>query len=162
VRGQFAQTADTSEDGYNHRLWYTTTRDFRSFAPARLLWDPGFSVIDATFLRHPRLGLHLIVKDETLKPPRKHLRIARAASATGPFTRLSPPFSPDWVEGPTAIQLGAWTYVYYDRYRDKAWGAARSRDLKRWEDVSDRLSMVPGARHGTIVRAPQRLIDAIG
>lgn len=161
VTGRFPETAGASEDAYNHRLWYTTTRDFQRFAPAQVLWDPGFSVIDASFLDHPRLGLHLIVKDETVNPPRKHLRIARAASPAGPFTALSAPFSPDWVEGPTAIVLGEWTYVYYDRYRDKAWGAARSRDLKTWEDVSDRLQMVPGARHGTIVKAPLSLIEGV-
>lgn len=162
VTGRFTETAGASESGYNHRLWYTTTRDFKNFAPAKLFYDPGFSVIDATFIDHPRLGLHLIVKDETVNPPKKHLRVVKAASATGPFTDLAPPFTPDWVEGPTAIRIGEWTYVYFDKYREKAWGAMRSRDLRAWEDVSTQLHMPNGARHGTIVRAPSSLIETLG
>lgn len=162
VKGRFAETAGTSEDAYNHRLWYATTRDFVTVSEPRLLWDPGFSVIDATLLDHPTLGLHAIIKDETVAPPRKHLRIARAASPTGAFTDLSPPFTPDWVEGPAAVVIGEWTYVFYDRYREGKWGAARSRDLRSWEDATPLISMPPGARHGTIVRAPVALVSAIG
>jgi len=40
----------TSEDQLNHRLYFTTTKDFVNLAPTKLLYDPGFSVIDATFL----------------------------------------------------------------------------------------------------------------
>lgn len=158
VTGRFDETADTSEDEYNHRLWYATTRDFATLSTPAVLWDPGFSVIDATFFAHPEKGLHLIIKDETVNPPKKHLRIARAASPLGPFTDLSKPFSPDWVEGPTAICIGEWTYVYYDRYRDGSWGAARSRDLHDWEDVTSLISFPPGARHGTVVEVPASIV----
>ncbi|TFI57637.1 glycosyl hydrolase [Sphingomonas parva] len=162
VAGRFPETAGTSENGYNHRLWYATTRDFRTVSPPQLLWDPGFSVIDATFVDHPTRGLRLIVKDETLTPERKHLRIARAQSPTGPFTRLSSPFTPSWVEGPAAVTIGAWTYVFYDRYRDGSWGAVRSPDLSDWEDASGLIEMPAGARHGTIVAAPLALVAALG
>ncbi len=158
VTGRFSDEAGKSEDGYNHRLWCVTTRDFVTFSPARVLWDPGYSVIDATFARHPSLGLHLIFKDERLVPRRKYLRIARAASPIGPFANVSEQFSPDWVEGPTAIVIGEWTYVYYDRYRDGSWGAVRSRDLKSWENISSRINFPQGARHGTVVRADAELV----
>jgi len=161
VEGRFPGTANTSEAGYNHRLWQATTRDFERVSAPQLLYDPGFSVIDGTFLQHPTLGLHLIVKDETLVPERKHLRIARAASPTGPFGPLSPPISPDWVEGPAAVSVGEWTYVLFDRYREGAWGAVRSRDLRSWEDASHRIAVPAGARHGTIVEAPASLVQAI-
>lgn len=161
VEGRFVETAATSEDDYNHRLWYATTTDFKTFSKPAVLWDPGFSVIDATYLAHPTKGLHLIIKDETVAPPKKHLRIAKAASALGPFTDLSEPFSPDWVEGPTAIVVGEWTYVYYDRYRDGSWGAARSRDLQQWEDVSESISFPPGARHGTVIEVPTSIVQQL-
>jgi hypothetical protein len=102
-----------------------------------------------------------VIKDETLTPVKKHLRITRAASPTGPFTQLSPAFTPDWVEGPATVAVGEWTYVFYDRYRDGKWGAARSRDLKIWEDASAMITVPPGARHGTIVRAPAALIASL-
>ena len=162
VAGRFTETAGTSEDSYNHRLWYATTRDFVTLSQPQVLYDPGFSVIDGTFLQHPELGLHLIVKDETLVPERKHLRIARADSPTGPFGPLSPPISPAWVEGPAVAIVGEWIYVLYDRYREEAWGAVRSRDLVTWEDASALIAVPAGARHGTIVMAPASLGQTIG
>ena len=45
-------------------MYFTTTKDFGTFAPTPLFYDPGFSVIDATFL-DTGAGRRLIVKDET-------------------------------------------------------------------------------------------------
>ena len=161
VTGRFPETAGTSENGYNHRLYCTTTRDFRSFKPARLLYDPGFSVIDATFFEDSRGRLHMIVKDETVNPPKKHLRIARARTPLGPFGPLSAPLPGDWVEGPSAVRVGTDTLVFFDRYRDKKYGAVRSNDLRRWEDISGRVAMPPRASHGTVLQVPRALLRAI-
>lgn len=151
VTGRFTETAGSSESDYNHRLWYTMTRDFERFDPPQVLLDPGFSVIDGTFAHAPDGKLWLVVKDETLKPERKWLRAAPAAGPTGPFGDLRQPFSPSWVEGPMTTRMGDALICYYDVYRDGRWGAARTRDMENWEDVSDRLSMPQGARHGSLV-----------
>ena len=150
IRGKFPETAGQSENDYNHRIYCTTTKDFVSFTPTRLFYDPGFSVIDATLLRANGL-FYLIVKDETRNPPKKHLRMASSDDIEGPFTDLSPPFTRDWVEGPTAIKIGENYIVYYDVYRDKRYAASRSRDLKTWEDVTAQMTFVPGMRHGTVI-----------
>src|SRR5439155_21731996 len=109
IPGRFNDTAGSAESNYNHRMYYMRTKDFESFEPTKLFYDPGFNVIDATFLRAGEGAgagdekLYLIVKDETLKPVvKKHLRLAPAESVIGPFGELSPPFTPSWVEGPTA------------------------------------------------------------
>lgn len=161
VRGKFPETAGASEDAYNHRMYCATTRDWETFTPTRLFYDPGFSVIDATLLREEGGDWRLIVKDETVNPPRKHLRIARAAGPTGPFTDLSPPFTRDWVEGPTALRVGEDYVVYFDCYREKHYGAVRSRDLKNWEDVTARLDFPEGARHGTVLEVDATTIDRL-
>lgn len=161
VDGRFTATAGSSETGYNHRLWRTTTRDFRQFTPPQPLYDPGFSVIDGTFARLPDDRLILIVKDETVAPPRKWLQTAVAQSPSGPFAPLSPPFTASWVEGPMTAQVGDALICYYDIYRDGRWGAAMTRDGVEWQDVSHRLSMPTGARHGSLLRVPRRLIDSI-
>jgi hypothetical protein len=161
VTGAFPKTADSSENGYNHRLYCTTTRDFRTFGFTRLFYDPGFSVIDATFFKDMRGRLQMIVKDETLKPPRKHLRIARAFLPLGKFGKLSPPLPGAWVEGPSAIQIGPDIIVFHDRYTVKKYGALRSRDLKNWEDISDRIRMPPRASHGTVVPVDPALIETL-
>ena len=162
VTGRFTDTAGTSESGYNHRLWSSTTTDFVTFTPPQPLYDPGFSLIDGSFARAPDGSLHLIIKDETLTPPRKWLRSAPAQSPAGPFGPLSPPFSPSWVEGPMTAQVGDALICYYDVYKEGRWGAAMTRDMVTWRDVSTRLAMPPGARHGSLLRVPRRIIAALG
>lgn len=164
VPGKFAQTDGSSEDKYNHRMYATTTKDFVSFTPTRLFYDPGFSVIDATFVRVNGKH-HLLVKDETRNPPRKYLQVANAPDLQGPFGKLSAPISPPgvWVEGPTAVQVGADVIVYYDAYMDKHYGALRSRDLVHWEDVSKQMHFPDEGtpqrmRHGTVIAVPEELL----
>jgi hypothetical protein len=167
IPGRFPETAGASEDDLNHRMYFTTTRDFESFSPTELFLDPGFSVIDATFLRTDR-GLHLVIKDETRHPPAKYLQIATVDDMRGPFGPLSERISPEgvWVEGPTGIRVGDDWIVYYDAYRDRRYGALRSRDLVEWEDVSDRIRFpdegtAKRVRHGTVLRVERALVEAI-
>jgi hypothetical protein len=161
VNGRFGESAGTSESGYNHRLWRCSTRDFKSFTKAEPLYDPGFSVIDGTFAHGPGGGLYLIVKDETVTPPRKWLQVARAQTPSGPFGPLSKPFSPGWVEGPMTARIGDALVCYYDVYKEGRWGAAMTRDMAQWEDVSGRLTMPAGARHGSLLRVPRRVVEAV-
>ena len=160
IAGKYPETLGTAEQKNNHRIYRTTTRDFQTFSPAQLFFDPGFVVIDATFLRTEK-QLWLIFKDETLKPERKYLRMVKAAGYEGPFTDLSAPFTPGWVEGPTALKVGEDYVVYFDCYRDHHYGAVRSPDLKTWEDVTARLSFPKAARHGTIIAMPAGIINAL-
>jgi hypothetical protein len=167
VPGKFPQTDGSSEDKYNHRLYATSTHDFVSFTPTRLFYDPGFSVIDATFLR-TRDKDYLLVKDETRTPPRKYLQLAEAPSLRGPFGQPGKPITPDglWVEGPTAVRVGDDTIIYYDAYRSKHYGAVRSRDLVTWEDVTASMHFPDEGtpqrmRHGTAIAVPAALIEQL-
>ncbi len=84
IPGRFPQTDGGGDDKYNHRVYATTTNDFKTFTPTRLMYDGGFNVIDATML-HAESKHYLIVKDETLKPVKKNLRLAVGDSPEGPF-----------------------------------------------------------------------------
>lgn len=168
IPGKFPKTDGSSEEKYNHRLYFTTTKDFTTFTPTALFYDDGFSVIDATFLETPE-GRRLIVKDETLRPPKKHLRMMTSAgSARGPFGVLGPPFTPAglWVEGPTGLKIGEHYVVYFDAYQAKHYGALRSRDLATWEDVTKQMSFPDEGtevrmRHGTVIEVPAALVAAL-
>jgi PelA/Pel-15E family pectate lyase len=149
IPGRFPATESSEENGLNHRIYYVTTKDFRSYSKAALLYDGGFNVIDATIVKSANRYV-MILKDETRNPVKKNLRIAVSAKATGPYGAASPPFSPDWVEGPTAARVNNEWVVYFDMYRDKRYGAVKSADLKNWAPVTDKLSMPAGARHGTV------------
>ena len=164
IPGKFPETAGASESDYNHRIYFTTTKDFSTLAPTKLFYEPGFSVIDATFLHAD--GRHwLIVKDETRNPPKKYLQLAEAETLQGPFGKLSAPFTPAglWAEGPTAIKIGGDYLVYFDAYMKKHYGAMRSRDLKTWEDVTEKMSFPDEGtpvrmRHGTVIAVPVELV----
>jgi hypothetical protein len=157
IPGRFPQTDSSGDSKYNHRIYATTTKDFKSFTPTRLLFDGGFNVIDATML-HAGAKYCLIVKDETRNPVKKNLRIAVGASPAGPFGDIAPPFTPAWVEGPSAIRIGDDFIVYFDCYREGHYGAVRSRNLQDWEDVTSRISFPKGVRHGTVLRVPKAVV----
>lgn len=164
IPGRFPETDGASEENYNHRLYYTTTRDFKTFTPTALFYDPGFSVIDATFLTFNN-QLYLIVKDETRFPPKKYLQVAQAKSFTGPFEALSAPITEEglWVEGPTAAQIGEGVIIYYDAYMTRRYGALRSTDMVNWEDISAQMHFPDEGtpermRHGTVIAVPLDLV----
>lgn len=160
IPGRFTETAGTSEDDLNHRLYATRTRDWQAFSPTRLYLDPGFSVIDATILPVDD-GYRLIIKDETKNPVKKHLRHAIVKDADGPWRDFSAPFTRDWVEGPTVLKVGDAWIVFYDVYREKHFGALRTRDWKTFEDITSQIAFPEGIRHGTAIEVPGELLDRL-
>ena len=160
IPGRFPDTDATGDNGLNHRMYCTTTKDFQAFTPTRLFFDPGFSVIDATMVQDG-VQYHLIFKNETAKPVEKHLRVATGRNIEGPFKELCEPFTPPWVEGPTVLKISDQYIVYYDMYRDKKYGAMRSKNLKQWEDISTQLSLPQGTRHGTAFKVSRELLATL-
>lgn len=45
-----------SEKGLNHRMYYVTTKDFRTFSKTKMFFNPDFSVIDAAIVKDPTQG----------------------------------------------------------------------------------------------------------
>ncbi|MBE0536674.1 MAG: glycoside hydrolase family 43 protein [Phycisphaerae bacterium] len=150
IPGRFPATETAGDGGLNHRMYYVTTRDFQTFSPTRLFYDPGFNVIDATIVRHNGRYI-MFLKDETRNPPQKNIRIARSSRAEGPYGAVSEPITGDyWAEGPTAIRIkDAWV-VYFDKYTKHRYGAVQSKDLTTWEDISAKVDFPAGFRHGTV------------
>lgn len=166
VPGRFPETVASFDDRYNHRIYSTTTTDFQTFTPTRLFYNGGFNVIDATIFIDAAVpgkpGFHLFVKDETHRPvAQTNLRVAHGQQLQGPYGEASPPFTGSWVEGPSAVRIGEHVVVYYDKYKSGRYGAARSKDLVKWEDLSDRVSFPPGARHGTVFPVPAETLRAL-
>ncbi|MBJ6108014.1 glycoside hydrolase family 43 protein [Hymenobacter sp. BT523] len=152
ISGQFPATQSTMENGYNHRIYATSTQDFQTFTPTRLLYEPGFNVIDASIQPDGKRFV-MFLKDETREPVQKNLRVAFADQLAGPYGPASAPITGNyWAEGPTAVQLGQEWLVYFDKYRDHRYGAVKSTDLTHWTDVSDQIRVPAGLRHGTIFR----------
>ncbi|MGI6401011.1 MAG: glycoside hydrolase family 43 protein [Thermoguttaceae bacterium] len=160
VPGKFSPAdKGTSEEQYDHRVYFTTTKDFKTFAPTKLYFDPGHNVIDA-FLTKKDDVYHLFYKDETLFPEaKKFILEATGPSAEGPFSEGKRVSAHDWVEGPCALIIGNDWLVYYDRYGEGKYGAVRSRDGVEWEDVSDLTSFPDGIREGSPFKVDQEIYD---
>ncbi len=138
------------ESGYNHRLYYVTTKDFKNFSSTKLLYDKGFNVIDATIVPDGKRYI-MFLKDETRIPPQKNIKIATSTKLNKGYTYASAPITGNyWAEGPTTLKLGNTWIVYFDKYRDHKYGAVQSTDLKNWVDVSDKIALPKGIRHGSI------------
>lgn len=155
VPGRFARGQE--ETNNNHRLYYTTTRDFQTFAPARLLFDPGYSVIDATLLKLGHRRYAMVVKDNTR--PERNLRMSFATDPHGPWTAPAAPFTGHLTEGPSVVKTHGAYYIYYDRYRTHDFGAVKTHDFVNFERADSSISIPPLHKHGTIIRVPRRLVD---
>lgn len=150
IAGKFKADA-TVESGYNHRMYYVTTKNFKSFSKTKLLYDKGFNVIDATIVPDGKRFV-MFLKDETPKPPQKNIKVVTSKKLTGGFAAPStPPITGNfWAEGPTVLRMDGKWIVYFDKYREHKYGAVESTDLNNWKDVSDKISLPKGIRHGSI------------
>jgi len=145
--------ADPSvENGYNHRMYYVLTKDFETFSKTRVLYDKGFNVIDATIVPDGNRYI-MFLKDETRIPPQKNIRIAYSKKLDGDYSTASVPITGNyWAEGPATLRINNEWIVYFDKYRDHKYGAVHSSDLVNWTDISDKISLPKGIRHGSIFK----------
>lgn len=161
-----------SENDYNHRIYCTSTRDFKHFSKTRLWYNPDFNVIDAAVVRDPETGeLLMALKNENLTPPEKNIRIARARKMKKGFShQVSAPINSQrdnngqlyWCEGPSPLFVGNDLVVYYDMYGAHRYGASVSHDHgQTWEDCTDRIHMPKGMSHGTAIAVPRSVVDHI-
>lgn len=143
----------------NHRLYYMTTKDFVTFSETKLFYDPGFSVIDAVVVKRAADDYVMVLKDNTR--PNRNLKIAFGPSPEGPWTAASEPFTDLFVEGPSVAKVGEDYLIYYDAYREKIYGAERTKDFINFTDATAEVSVPEGHKHGTIFRAPVSLVNGL-
>ena len=162
IPGRFPESDSSGDNGLNHRMYLTTTKDFKTFTPTRVFYNQGFNVIDATIVKDGSRYI-MFLKDETRQPiAQKNIRYAVSHRATGPYGPVSPPITGNyWAEGPSAIKIGKRWIVYFDKYRERRYGAVASADLKNWEDISAQVQFPEGTRHGTVLRVPQVVLTKL-
>jgi beta-xylosidase len=145
------------EDEYNnHRLYYTVTKDFIDFTPAQLLYDPGFSSIDAEIVKRGKNDYVLVFKDNTR--PERNILAAFGKSPIGPYCNPTERFTEQFTEGPTVTKVGDNYLIYFDAYREKTFKAVSTKDFKTFDKIDDKISIPEGHKHGTIFKAPESLI----
>ena len=143
----------------NHRLYYTTTKDFKTFAKTQLFYDPDFSDIDATLVKRGAKDYVMVVKDNSR--PMRNIKVAFAESPYGPWSKASEPFTESFTEGPSTARVGDWWYIYYDSYRHGIYGAHRTKDFVHFEDRTGAVNFPVGHKHGTVFMAPEELVEGL-
>lgn len=149
------------------RLWCAHTTDWKTLSAPQVLFDPGYTVIDGTFIQKDATWF-LIVKDERFGIPHgehRFLQVATAPDLMGPYTVQTGPIHDGTAEGPAVLDTGKadgpsrWLLLY-DRCHANAYAAAESEDLLHWRTVED-VSFPHGARHGSVVRVTEDELAAL-
>lgn len=122
----------------NNKHYTCTTTDWKTFSDASLLFDPGYSAIDAHIAAHDGM-YYMFYKDESLlfdndpNTDGSAIRIASSAKLEGPYTSITT----DWVtpintEGSTVLKLpnrDKWYHIY-DYWSQGKFGIKESTNIK--------------------------------
>ena len=157
VPGKFPDYQEDPKN--NHRLYYLTTKDFKTFSKPQLFYDPGFSAIDATLVKRGNGDYVMVVKDNSR--PMRNIKVAFAKSPYGPWSSASEPFTEQFTEGPSTAKVGDWYYIYYDSYRHKIYGSHRTKDFKTFQNQTGTVSFPVGHKHGTVFMAEKQLVEGL-
>lgn len=140
------------------RLWYCRTRDWKTFTPAKVFFNPPYSVIDGTLVEH-RGTYYLYHKEEEFgvkTGERRSIRVATAKRLEGPYSIIEGPLNkgqivPVITEGPTVMKdpLKPGWLLLYDYCMTNRFGASYSPDLLHWK-VEEDVSFPSEARHACV------------
>jgi hypothetical protein len=147
------------DEDNNHRMYYVTTKDFKAFSDTKLFLDPGFSVIDCVIVKRGKNDYVLVLKDNTR--PMRNIKIAFASNPLGPFTKASEHFSPNFTEGPAVAKVKDEYVIYYDQYRDRIYGAMKTKDFKSFTDITKQVKVPEAHKHGTIFMANKKVLKGL-
>ncbi len=147
------------DEDNNHRLYYITTKDFKTISETKLFYDPGYSSIDAVIVKRAKSDYVLVFKDNTR--PNRNIKVAFSQSPTGPYINPSEAFTPSFCEGPSIAKVNNEYLIYYDYYRNFIYGAAKTKDFITFTDVTKEVSIPKGHKHGTIFKAPASIVNQL-
>jgi predicted GH43/DUF377 family glycosyl hydrolase len=147
------------EEKNNHRMYYVTTKDFKTFSDTKLYYNPGFSVIDCVIVKKSKKDYVLVLKDNTR--PMRNIKVAFGKSPLGPFGKISEPLTEYLSEGPTVVKIDKNWLLYYDNYGSKNYKALSTSDFVHFDDVSSKISLPEGHKHGTITTISDEVLKGL-
>ena len=154
IPGRFEKGIE--EDSNNHRMYFTTTKDFTAFSATKLFLDPNFSVIDAVIVKRAMNDYVLVLKDNTR--PERNIKVAFADNPLGPWKNVSKPFTDNFTEGPSVVKIKDDWLIYYDSYRKKIYEASVTKDFIHFENETNKTKVPEGHKHGTIVTVKKKIV----
>jgi sucrose-6-phosphate hydrolase SacC (GH32 family) len=144
------------DENNNHRMYFTTTKDFRTFSETKLFLDPKFSVIDAVIVKEAVGKYVLVLKDNTR--PERNIKVAFANNPLGPWTDISKAFTEKFTEGPAVAKVKDGYLIYYDVYQKKRYSASFTKDFKSFVSADSLISVPDGHKHGTILKVNKKYL----
>jgi len=154
IPGRFERGQEA--DSNNHRMYITSTPDFKTFSKTQLFLDPGFSVIDAQIVKRAKDNYVLVLKDNTR--PERNIKVAFANKPAGPYKNVSAPFTEPFTEGPNVVKVKNKWLIYFDSYRNKTYEAVSTTDFVHFENINQQIQIPPGHKHGTIVPVKKKTV----
>jgi hypothetical protein len=169
--------SDPNHTGSSHnRMMYATTKDFRTFSPAQVWIDPGYSVIDSTVVKHNGT-YYRYTKDERSNTGSSPCGKFVTAERSTDLRSTSWNFIADCIgkgtlsagEGPTIFKSNTedrW-YLFIDEFGGRGYVPFQTTNLASgtWTPVSN-YEMPTDPRHGTVLPVTQaeydRLLAAYG
>jgi hypothetical protein len=147
-------SSSMKDSSAGNRIWFSFTPEFNTFSKPAVFFDPGYVVIDATIFHNDGGPYRLIFKDQTLDPLTYQQRVATGPTLEGPWGNISGPINESWSEGPSAIQVGDRSIVFYDHYRAPRarYEAVATTDWKHWEDITAQISLPAHCKHGSFLK----------
>jgi predicted GH43/DUF377 family glycosyl hydrolase len=155
----FRYEKGAEEEKNNHRMYYVTTKDFKTFSETKLFYEPGFSVIDCVIVKKAKNDYVLVLKDNTR--PNRNIKVAFGKSALGPFGKSSDPFTAHLSEGPAVLKKDNHWLIFYDNYGAKNYKVSKTSDFVHFEDVSSQIKLPEGHKHGTITTISKKVLKGI-
>ncbi len=164
VIDKFPETLHFYDGETNGRIYYTVTKDFQTFSPSNLLFNPNCLAIDSHLYRAMDDQYYVFYKADRDTEPKRGIMMAKAPTAFGPYAvnpTMITPANEGWAEGPCAITVNGTARLYYappDNF-----GAFESTDMQQWTNICSKITPPGGYRHGTVIRITpaqaERLLD---
>jgi hypothetical protein len=135
------------------RIYATTTADFKQFAPAKVFFDPGYSVADATIVTVSASAQQYSLLFEDERANQQRIYAAKGTAMDGPWTVTGGPISVSGTNAPAAIPVDGGLLVFSHHFQDpEEYNADFTKDMAQWQDMSLKLSFPGQMRHGSFVR----------
>ena len=142
----------------NPRIWYSTTRDFESFADSELLFDPNYSVRDAAILEDG--GRYVLLHNDNTRPM-LNLRASTSSTPFGPWGPSADAFTGKFAGSPTAIQAGREWWIYYTNTESGKAGLVKTRDFRSFQDASGQLAFPEGRHPVSVLKVERSVVERL-
>lgn len=159
------------------RMWYSTTRDFRTFTEPKIWNDPGRTVIDSTVIKDGDYYYRLTTDEKVIGSCTRDIVLERSKNLRAvdlPTTNprnwelvddcIRTSLGTDWVEGPTAFKSNDGTkfYAFMDETPRRGYLPFVTDSLSNpnWQ-IPAEYDLPASPRHGTVLPVTKAELDRL-